>query len=227
MWDKGHQFYPRIKSTKRHPQPICCSVQTFIALIFLLLLSNISVIHIDLKTSQARQERGEGSKGFLARNFTLEAPIPPNAPEPQHAHPYCPVCTLADRLLQTWSTTSPWETTHFLRLSRYLQCSVRQWNQTLWQQALRTASTLGLSMHQQENLATAGNFKPVKGDERDTGWTITCVPLCSIFGAMNMLKGNNFGEWMSRHYLMPHDSCSLLWSNTPEDPLFIFQLNLF
>lgn len=226
MWDKGHQLYPRIKSSKRHPQPICCSVETFIALIFLLLLSNISVIHIHLKTPQGRQERGEGSKDFPARNFTLEAPIPPNAPEPQHAHLYFPVYTLADRLVQTWSTTSPWETAHALRLPDICSalrdnvikhCGNKHWEEhQLWDCTCTHRKTCPL-------LAA---LSTVKGDGKDTGWTMACFPLCSVFAAMSMLKENHFDEQMSRHQLVPHASCFFLWSNAPEDPLFICQLNL-
>lgn len=67
---------------------MCCSVQTFIALIFLLLLSNISVTNIHLKTPWGSQERGEGSKGFPARNCIVEGPIQQmHQTSSMHTHP--------------------------------------------------------------------------------------------------------------------------------------------
>lgn len=135
--------------------------------------------------------------------------------------------TLADRLLQTWSTTSPWEATHFLLLPD--TCS------TLWDNELKHRGSKHWEEHQLWDCTCANRktrpllaaLSTMKGDGKDTGWTTTCFPLCSVFGAISMLKENNFGEWMSRHHLMPLASHPFLWSNAPEDPLFICQLNLF
>lgn len=170
-------------------------------------------------------EREEGSKGFPARNCTVEAPIQPNAPEPPCARPYCPVSILADRQLQT--STSPWETTHFLQLpdicSALWDNEIKHYGNKHWEEHL----LWDCACPNRKTWPLVAALGTMKGDGKDTGWIMVCFPLCSVFGPMSMLKENNFGEWMSRQHLMPHASCSFLWPNAPEDPLFICQLNLF
>lgn len=135
--------------------------------------------------------------------------------------------TLADRLLQTWSTASPWEATHFFLLPD--TCGA------LWENELKHRGSKCWEEHQlwdctcinRKTWPLLAALSTMKGDGKDAGWTTACFPVCSVFGAISMLKENYFGEWMSRHHLMPHASRSFLWSNAPEDPLFFCQLNPF
>lgn len=80
---------------------------------------------------------------------------------------------------------------------------MRQWSQTLWQQAPRRTSALGLHIYQQKNLVPAGRLKHNEerweGDRLDHG---LLSPLLSIW-RISRLKGDNLGEWMSSHHLMP------------------------
>lgn len=152
----------------------------------------------------------KAGRGFPAANLTLGAAILPWASEPQHADLHCPACTLADGLVWTWSTKTPWETA-FPSAAKCLQHFVRQWNEPLcnkhWEkQRLR------------ENLSTDGSLTQRGGRcVKDTSWTMASFPLRSVFGAVSMLKENHSDELLGlgiflemQPPLMPHASCSFM-----------------
>lgn len=130
-----------------------------------------------------------------------------------------PACTpILPCLHPSWQRASeleyniPLRNHTFPSTARYLQCSVRQWNQILLQQALRRASTLGLHRYQQESLATAGSPKynegRWEGRRLDHG---LLSPLISIWS-------NEYAQrkqlWWMNQQAPPHAPCQLFFPVT-------------